>query len=426
MKPLLVHMSDYLRGGGGAIAMYRIHLGLKKAGYDSKILCATKTLPSPDSIAVPRLTKFERTLGKFTSRLGLNDIHCTSSFQIPRHPAYQEADILNFHGFRRRFSYLALPVLTRDKPGVFTLQDIWPYTGHCCVTYDCERWKSGCGKCPYPDVHPAVKRDATHIEWKLKDWAYSRSNLAIVTLCTQVTEQARQSMLNRFPIHQIPSGVDTQVYEPLDPEQCRSLLGLPPGKKKLMFAALDMSQHWKGGDLLLSALQGLPASLKAETVLLLLGNNGGTLAQSAGMQAIELGYVTNDRLKAIAYSAADMFVSPSRAEGFGLVSLESLACGTPVVAFGVGGALDLVRPGLTGYLAEPESAQDLRTGIIQLLEDESLRSAMGHRGRELVLKDYTLELNVERYVTLFRQMLHERTVQTEDVAMTQTETAGST
>jgi glycosyltransferase involved in cell wall biosynthesis len=388
--------------------MYRLHCGLRKAGFDSKILCAIKTLDSPDSVALPRLSGFERWLGKFTSRLGLNDIHCISSFKIPRHEAYLEADIINFHSFRRRFSYLALPAMTRCKPGVFTLHDVWPYTGHCCVTYDCERWKTGCGKCPYPEVHPAIKRDGTHLEWKLKNWAYSRSNLAIVTLCTQVTEKAEQSMLNRFPIHQIPSGIDTEVFEPLDPELCRSLLSVPKGKKVLMFAALNMSQHWKGGDLLLEALRGLPESLKAETVLLLLGDKGEAIARCAGIQTLSLGYVTNDRFKAIAYSAADLFITPSRAEGFGLVSLESLACGTPVVAFGVGGALDLVRPGLTGYLAEPENTQDLCNGIVQLLEDESLRNAMGQRGRGLVLREYTLELSVQRYVTLYRQLLQNR------------------
>jgi glycosyltransferase involved in cell wall biosynthesis len=414
MRVLLVHMSDYMRGGGGAIAMYRLHLGLKKAGFDSKILCATKTLDSSDSVAIPRLSRLERCLGRVTSNLGLNDIHCISSFKIPKHKVYLEADIVNFHGFRRHFSYLALPTLTRSKPGVFTLHDIWPFTGHCAVAYDCDLWKTGCGKCPYPDAPPPIKRDNTHLEWRLKNWAYRHSNLAIVTLCSQVTEQAKQSMLNCLPIYQIPNGVDTKVYEPLDPGQCRSLLGIQPGKKVLMFSALDMSQHWKGGDLLLKALHGIPESLKSETVLLLLGNKGGAIAQSVGIQAIELGYVSNERLKAIAYSAADLFISPSRSEAFGLVSLESMACGTPAVAFGVGGALDLVRPGITGYLAEPENVQDLRTGIVQLLEDEPLRCVMGQQSRELVLKEYTLELSIQRYIALYRRLLQDGIAQASD------------
>lgn len=385
--------------------MYRLHQGLRRAGFDSKILCAIKTLDSPDSVAIPRPSRFERLLGKFTSRLGLGSVHCISSFHITKNEAYLEADILNFHGFRSDFNYLALPALTRDKPGVFTLQDIWPFTGHCAVTYDCERWKIGCGKCPYLDAPPPIRRDGTRWEWKLKNWAYSRSNLAIVTLCNEVTERAKQSMLKRLPIYQIPSGIDTGVYEPLDTKQCRALLGIPRDKKVVMFSALDMSQHWKGGDLLMKALHSLPESLKSETLLLLLGNKGGAIAQSAGIPVLSLGYISNDRLKAIAYSAADLFVSPSRAEAFGLVTLESLACGTPVVAFAVGGALELVQPGHTGYLAEPEDAQGLCNGIVQLLQDESLRSHMGRQGREMVLGEYNLELYVQKYVELYRRLL---------------------
>jgi glycosyltransferase involved in cell wall biosynthesis len=282
---------------------------------------------------------------------------------------------------------------------------MWPFTGHCAVSYDCDRWKIGCARCPYPDAPPTIKRDNTRLEWKLKDWVYSRSNLTIVTLSNKRTEQAKQSMLNRFPIHQIPNGVDTEVYEPLDPEQCRSLLGIPPGKKVLMFAALDLTQFWKGGDLLVKALQGLPESLKAETVLLLLGGGGEVIAETVGLQTLNLEYVGNDRLKAICYSAADLLVHSTRADSLPLVLQESMACGTPLVSCRVDGVPDLVRPGITGYLAEPENVQDLREGIVQLLEDESLRRHMGQQGRAIVLTEYTLELQVQRYIELYRQLL---------------------
>jgi glycosyltransferase involved in cell wall biosynthesis len=405
MKILLVQISDHLSGGGGAIAAYRLHQGLRQAGVDSKILCARKTLSSDDSVALPPMSRLEGHLRAITRRLGLNDIHSVRSFHIPAMNAYKEADILHYHGFRSRFSYLALPRLTRDKPSIYTLHDMWPFTGHCAFAYDCERWKAGCGKCPYLDGMPAVRRDATHIEWKLKEWVYSRSNLTIVSLCTQATRQARQSMLSRFPIHQIPNGIDTKVYQPLDPERCRYVLGIPQGKKVIMFAALDLTSRQKGADFMLEAVRGLPETLKAETTLLLMGTKGESLARSAHMQTISVGYVSGGRLGAAAYSAADIVVSPSRAEAFGLVSLESMACGTPAVAFGVGGAPDYIRPGVTGYLAEPEESGDLRKGIVQLLEDDTLRHAMGRRAREVVEKEYSIELIVERHLGLYQQML---------------------
>jgi glycosyltransferase involved in cell wall biosynthesis len=287
---------------------------------------------------------------------------------------------------------------------------MWHLTGHCTYSYDCERWKIGCGQCPYPDSYPPVRRDNTRVEWKLKNWVYSRSHLTIVTPSAWLATLAKQSMLGDLPIHQIPNGVDTEVYQPLDREHCRSLLGIPGDKRVLLFSAmrLDTSKAdglRKGGDLLAQALRSLPAALKADTVLLLLGDGGEALAEAVGISALNLGYVSSDRLKAIAYCAADLLVLPTRADNLPLGLLESMACGTPMVSFRVGGVPELVRPGITGYLAEPGEAPDLAHGICQLLEDVALRQAMSHQCRAIALKEYPLELQVQRYLALYRQVL---------------------
>jgi glycosyltransferase involved in cell wall biosynthesis len=343
-----------------------------------------------------------------TFRLGLNDVHCIGAFKIKNIPAYEEADLLNFHGIHGQFfSYLALPSLTVNKPAVFTVRDMWPLTGHCAVNYDCERWKLGCGRCPYPDAPPALptKRDSTHIEWKLKNWAYSHSRLTVVTLSRRMTEQAQQSMLGRFPIHHIPNGVDTEAYRPLDPDLCRSALGIPAKKKVLMFAAGHLNRQNKGSDLLAAALQGLPPALKAEIILLLLGEGGEAIADAFDVPILPLGYVGGHRFKALAYSAADLFILPTRGEGLPNVLLESMACGTPMVSFDVGGVPDLVRPGVTGYLARPEDAQDLRHGIFQLLEDAPRQQVMSQQCRAIAVEEYAVELEVQRYIALYHEVL---------------------
>jgi len=123
------------------------------------------------------------------------------------------------------------------------------------------------------------------------------------------------------------------------------------------------------------------------------------------LATLNLGYVSSDRLKSIAYSAADLFVFPTRADNLPLVLQESMACGTPMVSFKIGGVPDLVRPGITGYLAEPEDAKDFCNGIVQLLEDQNLRDRMSQQCRAIALKEYPLELQVQRYIELYRQVL---------------------
>ena len=216
-------------------------------------------------------------------------------------------------------------------------------------------------------------------------------------------------MLGDLPIHQIPYGVDTDLYQPLDRGHCRSLLGIPVAKRVLLFSAmrLDTSKAGgfrKGGDLLVKALGSLPAALKAETVLLLLGEGGEAIADEVGIPALNLGYISSDRLKAIAYCAADLFVLPTRADNLPLGLLESMACGTPIVSFRVGGVPEVVRPGITGYLAEPGDAHDLANGILHLL-DEALRRAMSQQCRAIALQEYRLELQVQRYLELYRYVL---------------------
>jgi len=413
MKVLQVHISDNGRGGG-CIAMNRLHGGLKKAGVESKILCQRKESQSSDSVLIPRssLTKLvEGGLRRVTSRLGFNDLHCVSSFGIRNVDAYRDTDILHFHcmhsGF---FNYLALPGLTAGKTTVVTHHDMWHFTGHCTNSSDCDRWETGCGKCPYPDSHPRIQRDNTRLEWRLKNWVYNRSHFSNVIPSTWLTEIARQSILKHLPIHRIPNGVDTQVFRPLDPKQCRSLLGIPADKKILFFSAvrLDVSNSRgfeKGSDLLVKGLQMLPEALKKETALLLMGSKGEDIAKKVEMETCDLGYISDDRLKAIAFSAADLFVYPTRVDNMPLGLLESMACGTPMVSFKVGGVPDLVRPETTGYLAEPESVEDFSRGIVQLLEDEPLRNHMSRECREIALKEYSLDLQVQRHVDLYRKIL---------------------
>jgi glycosyltransferase involved in cell wall biosynthesis len=317
--------------------------------------------------------------------------------------AFQEADVLDIHcmhgGF---FNYLALPSLTAHKPAVLTLHDMWPFTGHCSFSYDCDRWQTGCGRCPYPGNYPAIKTDGSRIEWKLKEWVYRRSNLVIVTLCRLRTEQVRRSLLSRFPIVEIPNGVDTEVFRPMGTEASRELLGIPSGKRVLMFASAGLASVNKGGDLLLKALEHLPRSLRTDMVLLTMGDGGDALGSVADVPSVHLGYVSYDRLKAVAFSAADVFVLPSRAETLPLVLLESMACGTPVVSFDVGGVSDLVRPGSTGYLARPEDFMDLRDGLAQLLGDPELCRRLSERCRTVAVDEYSTKKLVQRYLALYR------------------------
>lgn len=406
MKVLLMHKGD-AGNGGGQIQMKRLCSGLRNRGVDARILCRDKT--QPDSVHIPGRRRTEKLLRYFTHPIGLNDLHLLSSFEVPGLPDFKDADLIDFHCLHHEtLSYLALPAITAAKPAVFTFHDMWPLTGHCHASLECERWKTGCGKCPHLKVSPAVARDATALEWKLKRRAYENSRFTIVTPSKWLLDLTRQSMLGGFEIEHIPHGIDTALYQPLEKAMCRRVLGIPDDKKVLIFGVESMARSLKGGDLLHATLKQLPESLKRETVLLVFGHSQAAFFEGIGIRTIQLGYLSNKHLKVLALSAADVFVNPTRAENFPLVVLESLACATAVVSFAVGGVPEMVRPGVTGMLAEPENPASLAAGIAGILEDRAALEAMERQCREVVLNEYSLELQARRYHELYERVIAQR------------------
>jgi glycosyltransferase involved in cell wall biosynthesis len=409
----VLHLCENLTDGdGGAIAVNRLHYALKEVGVCSQVLCTdTTNWPSsgPEDIIKVDPSKMERRAGGYLNRLsykiGLNGMLDPVHFQVVRNKAFLDADVVTIHNIDRSSSYLAIPSLTLKKPTVLVLHDMKSFTGHCFHSLDCERWKSGCGKCPYPNTPTPVNMDNTRLAWKLKDWAYSRSNLAVIAPSTWMVDAAKQSMLRRFPIHHVPHAVDTDIYRPHEQDLCRSLLNIPKRKKVLMFMAANLSGRLKGGDLFVKVVQGLPESLKADMVILLVGRRGEALANSLGIRTIYLGYVGSDLLKAICYSAADCLVTTTRAESFGYVPVESMSCGTPVVAQKVCGLADIVRPKITGLLGQPEDVQGYRDNITEVLEDEAARSQMRQQCRKIALEEYSIGLQAQRYIHLYQELL---------------------
>jgi glycosyltransferase involved in cell wall biosynthesis len=403
------NLSDNLRGGGCAIMVYRLNAAMNAAGADSRILCWRKTTSDPSiSVYQPSFVekKIETRLMSISKKIGLRGFSSISSFRLKKQESVKNADILHFHEiYVPSFNSFSIPSLSQAKPTVLTLHDNRAFTGNCSFNFDCNRFVHGCGQCPYPDEHPRIRRDNTHLVWKLKKWIYSRSKMAVIALNTLQMQQVKQSILHDFPIYLVPNGVDTSVFHPLDSEKCRYVLGIPKHKKVILFSALYPGYR-KGSDLLIAALNKLPDSKRQEYLVLTMGENSLQLKEKPKFETFNLGYVLNDHFKTVVYSAADIFVMPSRAEACSLVTLETMACGTPAVAFRVGAHPDLIEHGVNGYVAEPENVQDMSRGILELLGDDNLKNAMAENAVKTINDSYTLDHQVNNYFKVYNDLLH--------------------
>ena len=247
-----------------------------------------------------------------------------------------------------------------------------------------------------------MPHDGTWLEWRLKRHAWQRSRLVVITPSRWLADVARAGILSHCRIEEIPYALNTDTYRPLDRKMCREALGLPPEKKVLFFAALDQSDWRKGGDLLFEALAGLDDKTRNSLHLLTMGRGGHCLQEKLGLPVLDAGYVGGDRLKSMLYSAADVFVLPTRADNAPLVVQESLACGTPVVSFAIGGLASLVQHGVTGLLAPPEDVAALRENIVMLLNDAPLCERMSRVARDWAVTYLSGAVVAQRHLELYR------------------------
>ena len=336
----------------------------------------------------------DRLAGAVTGRLGVQYAFLPSSRRLRSHPWVGGAGVLqlgNLHG--GYFAYTALPRLAGGRPVVWTLHDMWAFTGHCGYSLGHDGWLTGCGNCPHLDSYPPLRRDATRRNWRLKGRVYHRLDLTVVTPSAWLGSLARRSpLLAAADVRVIPYGIDTEVFSPVPQEAARRELGLPAGDPVVLVVGLERR---KGSELLprILAAAGRPLTL-------LVAGKGSAPPLPEGVTARQLGLVEDDRTMRLAYAASDAFLLPTQADNLPNTAIESLACGTPVVASDVGGVPEIVEDGRTGLL-RPLDAGALGNALAGLLADPELGRRLGGAGREVALERFGLELQARRYLELY-------------------------
>jgi glycosyltransferase involved in cell wall biosynthesis len=254
-----------------------------------------------------------------------------------------------------------LPLLRR--PIVWRLADMWAFCGieHLCE--DPRRFLSGeSNGSPAGVQAPAVDRWIAGRKQRIYDRI---DDLTIVCPSVWMADLARRSrLLAGRDVEVIPTGCDTELFRPLGRRTCREILRLPLDARLVLAGATNLAARHKGFDLFVDAmnrLQGARGSAAPATVLF--GPSSEGVARALRGRVFDLGSIADPLHMALVYSACDAFVAPSRIENLANTVLEAMACGTPCVAFGIGGMPDMIEHRRTGYLAAPFEAEDLAAGI---------------------------------------------------------------
>jgi glycosyltransferase involved in cell wall biosynthesis len=294
------------------------------------------------------------------------------------------------------------------RPIVWMLHDMWPFTGGCHYDAGCGRFRESCGHCPVLASKDEI--DLSRKVWTRKADSWRNLEITVVALSQWIGRCARDSSLFRDArIEVIPNCIDTGFYFPCDRSKARRALGLPEDRQLLLAAADNIeSDPRKGFHHLLAALKRLPDPVRQSVDLVVMGARAEVGNDSVPLKVHCLGYLDQDSQKAFAYSAADLLVAPSVQENLANTVMESLACGTPVVAFDIGGMPDMIRHRSTGYLARPADTDDLAIGIDWVLSRLSNSQEAAALARAHVLDQYSPSRVAGQYLSLYQSILTRR------------------
>lgn len=422
------HINAYLEGGA-AVAARRLHHGLLAAGIESRYWhaepsWATGTLAGDPTYrllpwgmpawwqpaAVTRASvrwsheRLLRTLyRKGTAQRSGMYSGPVRPYDTPLAGNLAACDLVHLHWVSRILDYRSFfASLPPAMPLVWTLHDMQPLTGGCHHAFDCDHFARGCGDCPI--LGRPGPRDLSVRDHAIKQAALAGRQLTVLTPSRWLEQLARHSgvLPKTTSFHTIRNGISLEQFFPLEKAQARRELGLPETGLVVAYAAESLRNEPKGIREFLEAISRLPP--RCGVTGLLFGKDDPP-AGVATVPLVQLGFLTDPAEQRRAFSAADIFALPSHAETISQTAVEALACGTPVVAFEVGGIPEIVRHGETGLLARPRDAADLSHAMLTLADDPALRTRMAQAGDALIREEFEVGVQVHRVRAVYEACL---------------------
>ena len=400
MKIVILNTSE--RTGGAAVAAGRLGKALRQAGIQVDKLIRENTWLNRFRFYWERLIIF---LCNHLNRKNLFAVSIANTgMDLSGHPLVKDADIIHLHWINQGFLSLKdiEELVKLNKPIVWTMHDMWPCTGICHHARDCEKFQMICESCFFLK---SKGKDLSTSVFDKKLSLYKEANITFVGCSRWLSGKAKKSYLQRDKtVLSIPNPIDTEVYHPMDQDMTRELLGLPSGKRLLLFGALNVTDKRKGIDYLIEALRKIE---KQDVELVVFGQAKDDIRGLFPVPIHSMGYLSDESKIVALYNAVDMFITSSLEENLPNTIMESMACGTPCVGFEIGGIPEMIDHKINGYVASYKDASDLANGIRWVLEHED-QQALSDACVKKVQENYTEEVVAKQYMALYKRLLHQK------------------
>jgi glycosyltransferase involved in cell wall biosynthesis len=421
----IAHVSTLDIRGGAARAAYRLHRGLIGLGHDSVLLTADKASTDGTVHRVDAGSDAADLRQRALQRLQRDYIDAQRTpisntlfilpypgYDLSRHPEIRAADVINLHWVSRLQSPVTVQRLLRlGPPVVWTLHDMWAFTGGCHYTSGCDGYERVCRPCPqlredHDQLPAAVLSDKLALLERLP---------TVVTPSRWLAASARRSRLfHAARIEVIPYSLETEIFAPAPKGEAKQRIGVRPDTVILLAGADNGNERRKGFSVLAEALRicaadpRFPGRERPPDIALVWFGTPPDGLDALPLPAVPLGRIGEDERLRLVYSAADLYLLPSLEDNLPNTMLEAMSCGTPVVAFDVGGVPDVLEDRVTGRVVPRGSASDLAAAILDSLADDNARRTMGDAGRRAIELHHAMDVQAHRYVDLYRDLLDGR------------------
>ena len=397
---------------GGRFTGYYMQQSLDNS-YNVEMAVWTKLSQSSYVHLIPPgnhvLHSLANTAMRISGRVGLDGLAGFGGWVLPNKDYFKRADVVHLHLIHNstNLSVLSLPMLSRQKPIVWTIHDPWAITGGCVHSFECDRWLTGCApRCPHPRLKSLFQHYAPFLHWRIKKLVYQRADMTLIVASQWMHDRIEKSpLLRQLPCHRIPFGINLEVFKPRSKIECRKKLGIAQDHKVIAFRDVGLESTWtkiKGMHWLMAALKIYEP--QEPTCLLIFEDGKGFKILSPRYSVITPGWVDGEDL-AIALSAADVFLMPSIQEAFGLMAVEAMACGTPVIVFEGTALPDVIKSPLGGIAVPAKDSVALAGAIKRLLDDDDLRSELGRQARQIAEREYAFPMYVQRHISLYEEVI---------------------
>jgi glycosyltransferase involved in cell wall biosynthesis len=412
------------QGGGAERRAWCLFKGFQKRGVDSWLLVGQKKSADERVIAFHEspyfdyrpydklLLRLKQRCRKWLTRsLGREDFEFSYSKHVLELTGTRP-DLVhcqNLHG--GYFDLRVLAGLSQQVPVFLTLHDCWSYTGHCAHSFDCQRWQTGCGACPYLSIPPAVRRDGTRWNWQRKKEIFARCRLHVAAPSHWLMQRALQSILTPAIIDSriIVPGVDLNVFKPAPQQEVRHQLGIPQDVAVVVFVANQgRNNPFKDYATMKAAMLRLSGEAGASCIHMYCIGEDAPDERRGRVLIHHLPYQSSSEQLALYYQAADVYLHAARAEVFGLVIAEALACGTPVVATSVGGIPEVFVHQEHGLLVPPADPAQMADAVGKVLREPGLRQQYRQQAATHARKRFDQETMIDAYLNWFSEGLMQR------------------